>query len=149
MSLRGLARPVARRLTPVARAVLLAAVWRVVGDMSLFGTKTGRAAPEDRRTETRRIANARGIVTAPGVETACVIADLSGGGMKLRLDRGSALPREVTVIDVAGGAAYAAVVVWQKGQEAGLKQTGAQSLRGLVPARLAAARDAWLRAGGR
>ena len=43
-----------------------------------------------------------------------------------------------------------AEVVWRKGQEAGLKQSGqASSLRGLVPSRLADARAAFLRAGGR
>ena len=116
----------------------------------MFGSRSGRdAAPADRRVEARRPANARGVVSAPGVETACLIVDLSSAGLKLRLDRASALPGQVVVIDVAEGLAYPAAVVWQKGQEAGLKQTGAQSLRGLVPARLAAARDAWLRAGGR
>jgi hypothetical protein len=40
------------------------------------------------------------------------------------------------VVDVAGGVAYPATVVWQKGQEAGLRQTGVKSLRGLAPARL-------------
>ena len=48
---------------------------------------------------------------------------------------------------MADGVAYSAVVVWQRRQEAGLRQTGAVSLRGLVPARMAGARDAWLRAG--
>ena len=113
--------------------------------MSLFGPKTA----DDRRTASRKPANARGIVCATGVETACLIVDLSDSGMKVRLDRGSALPREVVVVDVAQGVAYPATVVWQKAQEAGLKQTGARSLRGLAPARLLGARDAWLRAGGR
>ena len=76
-----------------------------------------------------------------------MIVDLSDGGLKLRLDRGAALPAQVVVIDVAEGLAYEAALVWQKGQEAGLKQTGAKSLRGLAPARLAGARDAWVRAG--
>ncbi len=93
--------------------------------------------------------NARGVVSAPGVETACIIADLSGAGMRHRLDRAATLPREVVVIDVTEGLAYPGAVVWQKGQEAGIKQAGPTSLRGLVPARMAAARDAWLRAGGR
>ncbi|OGN50579.1 MAG: pilus assembly protein PilZ [Caulobacterales bacterium RIFOXYB1_FULL_67_16] len=83
------------------------------------------------------------------METACLIVDLSAGGMRVRLDRGAALPSEVVVVDVAEAVAYPATLVWQKGQEAGLKQTGAKSLRGLAPARLVAARDAWLRAGGR
>ncbi|GLK47872.1 pilus assembly protein PilZ [Brevundimonas intermedia] len=113
----------------------------------MFGSKP--ASPADRRGEPRRSANARGVVCAPGIETACLIVDLSGAGMRLRLDRGAALPSEVVVVDVAEAVAYPATVVWQKGQEAGLKQTGAKSLRGLAPARLIPARDAWLRAGGR
>ncbi|WP_426019428.1 PilZ domain-containing protein [Brevundimonas sp. DWR2-3-1b1] len=115
--------------------------------MSLFGSKP--AATEDRRSATRRPANARGVVCAPGVETACLIVDLSDGGMKVRLDRGAALPREVVVVDVEQAVAYPATVVWQRTNEAGLKQTGAKSLRGLAPARLIGAREAWLRAGGR
>ena len=115
--------------------------------MSLFGSKPTLDA--DRRETARRPANARGVVCAPGSETACLIVDLSEGGMKVRLDRGSALPREVVVVDVAQGLAYPATVVWQRSQEAGLRQTGARSLRGLAPARLIGARDAWLRAGGR
>lgn len=116
--------------------------------MIVFGSKSGRDGPE-RRGEVRRTVNARGVVSAPGVETACVIVDLSDHGMRLRLDRSAALPEQVTVIDVAEGVAYPAAVVWQKHQEAGLRSTGAQSLRGLVPARLTGAREAWMRAGGR
>ena len=113
----------------------------------MFAPKSGGAP--DRRGEARRIVNARGVVSAPGLETACVIVELSADGMRLRLDRASALPGHVTVIDIAQGVAYPATVVWQRGQEAGLRQSGASSLRGLVPHRLAQARDAWLRAGGR
>ena len=112
----------------------------------MFGSKP--ASPADRRGETRRSVNARGVICAPGVETACLIVDLSDAGLRLRLDRSAALPSEVVVVDVAEAVAYLATVVWQKGQEAGLKQTGAKSLRGLAPARLIGARDAWLRAGG-
>lgn len=115
--------------------------------LSMFGSKPASAA--DRRGEARRSVNAKGVVCAPGVETACLIVDLSAGGMRVRLDRGAALPSEVVVVDVAEAVAYPSTLVWQKGQEAGLKQTGAKSLRGLAPARLVAARDAWLRAGGR
>ena len=48
-----------------------------------------------------------------------------------------------------GRVAIEAQVAWQKGQEAGLKRIGQASLRGLIPSRLAAARDAFRRAGGR
>ena len=39
--------------------------------------------------------------------------------------------------------------MWSKAQEAGVKVRAQTSLRGLVPARLAAARAAFVRAGGR
>ncbi len=115
--------------------------------MALFGSKTADAA--DRRGAPRTAANARGVVSTPDLEMACVITDLSSGGMRLRLDRGSALPRAVVVVDVAQGLAYAGTVVWQKGQEAGISHAGPVSLLGLTPARLTGAREAWLRAGGR
>jgi hypothetical protein len=67
----------------------------------------------------------------------------------VRLDRTLALPARVQVIDIVRGVVLEAEVVWRKGQEAGLKQAAESSLRGLVPSRLAAARDAFLRAGGR
>lgn len=105
--------------------------------------------PEDRRLEPRRAATARGVVLAPGFEIGCAIVDVSAGGMKLRLDRNLALPRTIVVIDIAAGLACEADTTWSKGLEAGLKCRAQASLRGLVPARLAPARDAWLRAGGR
>lgn len=105
--------------------------------------------PSDRRFEPRTARNGRGVVVAPGVELACLIADISAAGMKLRLDRRVALPPAVQVVDVATGLAHEAEVVWNKGQEAGLTLRGQSSLRGLVPARLTPAREAWLRAGGR
>ena len=45
--------------------------------------------------------------------------------------------------------AIEAEVAWRKGVEAGLKLRGQSPLRGLVPSRLVAAREAWIRAGGR
>jgi hypothetical protein len=105
---------------------------------------------DDRRGELRRPANARGVVVAPGLELACAIADVSGGGMRLRLDRNLALPSPVLVVDVAAATAQEVDVAWRKGQEVGVKRRGAPgSLRGLTPSRLTAAREAWLRAGGR
>lgn len=104
---------------------------------------------QDRRFEPRSPANVRGVVVAPGLEMPCVIADVSGAGLKIRLDRNLALPAQVQVIDIAMGVAIEAQVAWSKGQEAGLKRTGQSSLRGLTPSRLAAARAAWMRAGGR
>ena len=106
--------------------------------------------PEDRRLEPRSPANARGVVVAPGLELACLIVDESKSGVRLRLDRNLALPNRILLIDVAQATGVEAEVVWRKGQEAGVKRVGAASpLRGLVPSRLTAARDALLRAGGR
>lgn len=104
---------------------------------------------QDRRFEPRSPANARGIVVAPGLEMPCVIADVSGLGLKVRLDRKLALPPQVQVVDIAQGVAIEVDVAWSRGQEAGLKRKGQSSLRGLTPSRLAAARAAWVRAGGR
>ncbi len=105
--------------------------------------------PPDRRFEPRSPANARAVVVAPGLELTGLIVDHSATGLRLRLDRNLALPDRVQIIDVARGLALEAEVVWRKGQEAGLKLRGQSSLRGLVPSRLAAARAAFLRAGGR
>jgi hypothetical protein len=105
--------------------------------------------PQDRRFEPRSPANARAVVVAPGLELTGVIIDHSVTGLRLRLDRTLALPARVQVIDIARGVVLEAEVVWRKGHEAGLKQAGESSLRGLVPSRLAAARNAFLRAGGR
>ena len=105
--------------------------------------------PQDRRFEPRSAANTRAVVVAPGLELACLIVDHSAAGLRLRLDRNLALPARVQVIDIARAVALEAEVVWRKGQQAGLKQGGESSLRGLIPSRLAAARDAFRRAGGR
>jgi hypothetical protein len=105
--------------------------------------------PQDRRFEPRSPANARAVVVAPGLELAGVIIDHSGTGLRLRLDRTLALPARVQVIDIARGVVLEAEVIWRKGHEAGLKKGGESYLRGLVPSRLAAARAAFLRAGGR
>lgn len=105
---------------------------------------------DDRRGEGRKSVNARGVVVAPGLELPCLIVDVSSSGMKLRLERGLALPSPVQVIDVVAGTAQEVDVAWTKGLEAGVKRRGPPSaLRGLTPSRLAAARAAWLRAGGR
>lgn len=106
-------------------------------------------APQDRRFEPRSPANTRAVVVAPGLELPCLLVDQSTQGGRIRLDRNLVLPKVVMVIDVAQGVAIEAQVAWQKGQEAGLKRIGQASLRGLIPSRLAAARDAFRRAGGR
>lgn len=46
--------------------------------MCLFGSKP--AVEPDRRMGARRPANARGVICAPGLETACLIVDLSTRG---------------------------------------------------------------------
>lgn len=104
---------------------------------------------DDRRSEQRSPANARGVVVAPGLEIACLITDASAHGLRVRLDRNMALPASVIVVDIAEGLAYEGDVAWRKGMEAGLKVRSKARLRGLIPSRLTAARDAWLRAGGR
>ena len=106
-------------------------------------------SPQDRRFEPRSPANARAVVVAPGLELTCLIVDHSRAGLRLRLDRNLALPDQVQVIDIARAVALKAEVIWRRGQEAGLTQGRESSLRGLVPSRLAAARAAFLRAGGR
>lgn len=65
------------------------------------------------------------------------------------MDRALALPARVIVIDLEQAQAIEAELAWSKGVEAGLKEGTRTSLRGLVPSRLAAARAAWMRAGGR
>jgi len=107
------------------------------------------APPPDRRLDLRVNGNSRGVVVAPDIEIACSIVDVSHGGLRIRLDRSLALPRTVVVVDVAQAVAHEVEVVWRKTPEAGLKRLSQAGLRGLVPSRLTAARDAWLRAGGR
>lgn len=108
-----------------------------------------KSQPADRRHTPRSAANARGVVIAPGLELACVIADTSDGGLRVRLDRALVLPARLTVIDVAAGLAIEVETAWRQGNETGLKRKGQASLKGLVPSRLAPAREAWIRAGGR
>jgi hypothetical protein len=102
----------------------------------------------DRRFELRRAASARGVVVAPGLELPCLIVDQSAGGLRIRLERSFALTGKVIVIDLARAMAIEGQVAWSKGLEVGLKLSGQTSLRGLVPSRFAAAREAFRRAGG-
>jgi len=108
-----------------------------------------KSQPADRRLTPRNAANARGVVIAPGIEMACVIADTSNGGLRVRMDRALTLPARVIVVDVAAGLAIEAEVAWRQGNETGLKRGDQAGLRGLVPSRWLAAREAWTRAGGR
>lgn len=89
------------------------------------------------------------MVVADGRELACMIADASEGGVRIRLDRAVALPRKVCLVEVDQAMVAEATVAWQKGVEAGLKLGPRVSVRGLVPSRLLAAREAWVRASGR
>lgn len=83
------------------------------------------------------------------MEVSCLILDRSARGLKIRMDRALSLPARVIVIDLDQGVAIEAEVAWSKGNEAGLKEGARTSLRGLVPSRLATARAAWVRVGGR
>ncbi len=105
-------------------------------------------SPQDRRFEPRTPANLQAVVIAPGVEMPCVIVDQSAAGLKLKLNRATTLPRQVVVVDLSRAVAIEAGLAWQKGLEVGLKQNGQTSLRGLVPSRLAAARDLFRRLAG-
>jgi hypothetical protein len=104
---------------------------------------------EDRRGEVRKPANRRALVLAGATEIVCRITDESRSGLRLRLDRRTELPKRVVVIDIQDALALEVEVRWVKGQEAGGRSVGQTNLRGLVPQRLAAAREAWARAGGR
>lgn len=104
------------------------------------------SSSQDRRLQARNPVSAPGVVIVEGRELACLIVDTSDGGMRLRLDRATTLPRDVILVDVARATASEATVAWQKGIEAGLKIERGTSVRGLVPSRLASARQAWVRA---
>jgi hypothetical protein len=104
---------------------------------------------EDRRGEARKPANRRALVLASASEIVCRITDESRSGLRLRLDRRTELPKRVVVVDLQDALALEVEVRWVRGQEAGGRTVGQTGLRGLVPQRLAAAREAWARAGGR
>ncbi|WP_269515189.1 PilZ domain-containing protein [Brevundimonas subvibrioides] len=101
---------------------------------------------QDRRTQARSPGNTSGVVIAEGRELSCLIADMSDGGIRIRLDRAMALPDTVIVVDITRATAFEATVAWQKGVEVGLKVGQGTNVRGLVPSRLAQARQAWVRA---
>lgn len=111
--------------------------------MALF-TRSPR--PDERRTEPRRLVDSRGLILSDGQETRCLIVDASDSGLRIRLDRVMGLPPVIVVVDLAAGTACEAEVTWTKGQDLGLKcSIKATPLNGLVPGRLTAAKDAWMR----
>ena len=110
----------------------------------MFGT-----SKEDRRRDVRKPANRRAVLLVGVVGTPCRITDESRGGLKLTLDRQTEASGRVIVIEVTDALAVDVEIRWTKGREVGGRRVGETSLRGLVPQRLAAARDAWQRAGGR
>ena len=83
------------------------------------------------------------------MELGCLIIDRSAKGMKLRLDRELSLPNAFVVVETASGLAHEVTKAWTKLREVGVSAGAQTSLRGLVPARLTTARQAWLKAGGR
>ena len=105
---------------------------------------------QDRRLEPRALAEGRALLVGPGLEMGCRLLDQSASGLRARLDRAASPPRELTVVALRAGVATPVQLIWHKGLEVGLKRTGpGATLRGLVPSRLIAVRDAWARAGGR
>ena len=104
------------------------------------------ANPTERRGEDRRRIVSRGLVIGDGQETPCLIVDQSESGLRIRLDRAVGLPGVIVVVDLVAGTACEASVTWATGHDVGLKCSIRQTpLNGLVPARLTAARDAWMR----
>lgn len=102
--------------------------------------------PDERRAEPRRLVDSRGLILSDGQETRCLIVDVSDSGLRIRLDRSLGLPPVIVVVDLAAGTACEARVAWTKGQDLGLTcSIKATPLTGLVPGRLAAAKDAWMR----
>lgn len=111
--------------------------------MALF-SRTPRS--DERRAEPRRLVDSRGLILADGQETRCLIVDVSDSGLRIRLDRAMGLPPVVVVVDMTAGTACEAELAWTKGQDLGLKcLIKATPLNGLVPGRLMAAKDAWMR----
>lgn len=111
--------------------------------MALF-TRSPR--PDERRAELRRLVDSRGLILSDGLETRCLIVDVSDSGLRIRLDRNMGLPPVIVVVDLTAGTACEARVAWTKGQDLGLTcSIKATRLTGLVPGRLAAAKDAWMR----
>lgn len=104
---------------------------------------------DERRSEFRKPISHRGLVVVQGLELGCVIADTSASGCKIKLDRPLSLPPDVTLIDLKTATAHEARVMWAKAGEVGLKLTTSSGLSGLTPARFAAARQVWLKHGGR
>ena len=76
-----------------------------------------RDAPR-RRTRLRsgKVIDARGMFV-----TECLVHDLSGTGMRLKLPPGMALPRTLQVYDDQSGLLQHAEVSWQRDGEAGLR----------------------------
>lgn len=104
----------------------------------------------DRRLEPRLVAEGRALLVGQNLELGCRLLDQSASGLRVRLDRATPLGREMTIVDVRAGVATPVQLVWSKGLEAGLRRSGpGATLRGLLPSRLIAVRDAWVRAGGR
>ncbi len=101
---------------------------------------------QERRAEPRRMVDSRGLILSDGQETRCLIVDVSDSGLRIRLDRAMGLPLVIVVVDLTEGTACEAEVSWIKGPDLGLKcSIKATPLNGLVPGRLAAAKDAWMR----
>jgi hypothetical protein len=104
---------------------------------------------DDRRRDARLAANARGLILGAGFVVPCLIVDISRSGARVRTER--ALPAEANLqlVEMEKGLVHDARSAWRQGMEVGLQLSSTADLRRLVPTRLATARQAWLRAGGR
>lgn len=89
--------------------------------------------------------NAKGVVSAGGIEYSCRIRRRSDERMTLTLDRLVPLSGAVIVVDLKEGLAFDAMVAESKGADLTLSIRKKHDLRGLVPARLSRARDLFSR----
>jgi hypothetical protein len=113
--------------------------------MSRFDSGTG----SDRRGSPRLNTNRTGKVLCGAFAWDCVIKDVSDGGAKILMLSGSSPPGAAQLVDLVGGFAHDAKVVWRKDRELGLRFVRSHDLRGLAPASLQTAKHIWLAAQSR
>ena len=84
---------------------------------------------------------------ADGLAVPVLIVDLSDGGARLRQRGQVGLPADFVLVDPATFLAHRARVVWRQDAELGVQILRSQSLRGVVPGALQAAKSFCERAG--